>query len=688
MATEYIQRKSLTINGVTYSLPPRPPLSQIDGYGLARTEQYFRRVQLPDELYLSINNLKPEHQKIIEREYLRCTRDGYWFFCYGKPTYITPLHYFYLNYYTLENGIKPDYRDVDRRWFYFMDYCLSRGYIKGIIRLKKRREGATSQTCCWLLWRAIFFPNSRCGIVSKSEIDARQAYTDMVLNAWNELIPIFKPEHEQYTKKNIILRSAKKKKDDGEDYIIKAGYSGLNSTISYRPTTLNSYDSGRLSALLIDEAAKWENVSIMEYLPKVMKTLMEGAKRVGFCMVVSSMNQLSIGGEDFRRLYLSSDHTQSRDGRTQSGLYKYFVPAYDGLPGFIGKYGESIIDPPTRSQLKWLMDNMSSDMDLREDDIKLGSKGYLMKIRESIKDPVLLVEEKRSNPFSEEEVLVSGEEGIYFNATYLSQQMKNITENPPDIRIGRLYEDHEGKIRFKDDPAGDWHFLEFPSAESQNLFRVKGSAIYPVNHANYKIGVDPFRNNFITQHGSNGAILVLKTVDLYDPNKGSYPVAYYLGRKKMKYMFYDEVMKCCKLFSARALIESDIDDFYEYFMNKKMMGFLSNTPSTIIDPTLDPDKRQEKMLRKGVKSSDPFALSKQLELAQLHFENNWDKIMFPELLEQMYRYDHTKRTKSDLVIAYMMAVCDMSAPQPVNQKNELVLPINIQTYNLYNKIRV
>ena len=45
--------------------------------------------------------------------------NGVWFMCKGVPTYITGLHYMYLNWWKIDIGY-PHYRDSDRRtWLYW-----------------------------------------------------------------------------------------------------------------------------------------------------------------------------------------------------------------------------------------------------------------------------------------------------------------------------------------------------------------------------------------------------------------------------------------------------------------------------------------------------------------------------------------------------------------------------------------
>lgn len=641
------------------------------------------------------NNRNPkwtdQQLAFIEREFDRCKFDGYWFMNNGKPTYITNIHYFYLVYYVLENGLKPEYRDTDRRFFYFFSYCLSKPFIRGIARMKKRREGATSQVCCWLLWRAIFHSESRCGIISKTGEDAQDAYTNMVRRAWMQLPNFFKPESDPFTTKRIVLQKknkvGKNKNVDEEELIIEHDKddSGHNSSITFKNTALNSYDSGRLSAILIDEASKWQDVSINQYLPIVMKTMEMGAKRVGFCVLPTSMNEAGKGGRNFKRIWDNSNQFESKTGRTGSGLYRYFTPAYDGLPGFIGKYGESIIDKPTRHQYEWMIKNLGPEDNILHGELKMGAKEYLKAQRRIIKDPIALAEEKRMNPFTEEEALYDEQTGCYFNQDLINNQMNEIIQQNKYIRTGRFYEDENGIIRWADDPNGNWKVLQFPAPGKENAKMINSDGAYgPMFYSDYKMGVDPFRNSRLTgtHKGSNGTIVILSALDKINPDNTGMPVAFYRGRPRLKSMFYKEVLMASKFYSCKALIESDVDDWNEYFMNEKATQYLRRTPSIVIDRDLTDETKERKRAMKGVKSADVFALNKELEVAQVYVENYCNKIWFMEILEDLINYDHENRTKSDLTVAFMMALLDMASENKNHENQNTEVFDFIKTYTI------
>ena len=108
------------IYGITYKTPEVPKK-------LPKGNKFYK-IEIPD----SFNELEfdddgspvysDEQVDFIQNEFNKIL-NGYWFSNNDIPTYINGLHYFYLNYWTLEDGNTPDYRDVDRRYFYYQEYC-------------------------------------------------------------------------------------------------------------------------------------------------------------------------------------------------------------------------------------------------------------------------------------------------------------------------------------------------------------------------------------------------------------------------------------------------------------------------------------------------------------------------------------------------------------------------------------
>ena len=63
----------------------------------------------------------------------------------------------------------------------------------------------------------------------------------------------------------------------------------------------------------------------------------------------STSNALDKGGENFKKLYESSDvNKRNRNGQTSSGLYSLFVPMEWNYEGYIDSYGLPVFDTPKK----------------------------------------------------------------------------------------------------------------------------------------------------------------------------------------------------------------------------------------------------------------------------------------------------------------------------------------------------
>ena len=249
------------IYGIDYKIPDQPAKSLISGFDLEKKKQKFYRTEIPeffDDLDFDDEGtpIYTEEQAAFVNAELDRIDLGYWFYNNGKATYITGLHYFYLNYWTLENGERPQYRAADRRYFLFQDYCEKKSYIDGIIRGKKRREGATSQATASLMKDSITIAKAFCGIVSKTGPDAEAVFLDMIMPGYRELPIFLKPrcyDEEAQSKLWFVKKKSRTTKTAKKKGQVHEESRGLGSKIEIRNTKLNSFDSGRKTKMLIDE---------------------------------------------------------------------------------------------------------------------------------------------------------------------------------------------------------------------------------------------------------------------------------------------------------------------------------------------------------------------------------------------------------------------------------------------------
>lgn len=642
------------IYGIHCTYPDAPSIRLIDGSDTSTKKQKFKRTEILDSFYeLDIDEegnaqYTEEQINFIKREFERC-RDGYWFMNNGGATYITGDHYFYLNYWTLESGIQPEFRDADRKWFLFYQEISTDPSILGVIRVKKRREGATSQSSCILTKEASSTGNTRCGIISKTGGDASDLFMNMVVYGFRAM-PIFlqpRTESTEDPKKRLVLvkQSSKKKKSLGSLYNKREG---LNSFIEWRNTALNSFDSGRWSKLLIDEASKFpKEVDIVEYWNIVKKTLTEGANKVGFALMVSTVNPPNNGGQQFKLLW--DDSNQFKHGRvTPSKLVRYFAPASEGLAGFIDTYGMSRKE---EAQEFILANYRNNDQDTRD------------------------------YPLNEEEAFKFNQADCHFNLDNILEQEQNLRDKPVYLRKGRFYLTGEDKVEWSDDSNGNWLVYRFP--EKKNNFQVRNNVVYPGNVAEYGMGVDPYRSSMTSGEGSKGSAWICEKVDPTKENTGAL-VAHYYGRPKLQKLFWKEMLMASMYYGVPCTMETDAgDSYYEYFksdneLGKNCLPMLGKKPDAIVDPTR---KTKVNHMIRGVASADAYALSKQLEYGINYVEHYYHLINYPDLLDELKRYQHDNRTKYDRTVSFLITLLTLTGQTKAQQELKKRIPM-IETYSV------
>ncbi len=259
---------------ITFQLPEPPDLETIEGYGLPPEDQFWVHKPMPPKL-AKINSLthtedgkvaltprmKMEmlernqefyHDEIlwIEREWER-RENGYWFFNNGKPTMITGDHYFYLRYWPIE-GQLPDYRNRDRRWFWFWTMVENDDNCFGFNNPKQRREGATIKVCSIRWGRASMHPYFNTGLQSKDEDHASTVHYSEIVEVSKAVPFFFQPitDNAQNVWREIRFFSPTSKVHP--DY----GYSALNSFIDYKDSGPKAYDGLKKRLIHNDESGK------------------------------------------------------------------------------------------------------------------------------------------------------------------------------------------------------------------------------------------------------------------------------------------------------------------------------------------------------------------------------------------------------------------------------------------------
>ena len=346
------------INGVNIALPSKP--QKVHKRSSTKSEQYWEPFEYPKTLSKiksifqwnqSPKEFKSNWVDYIEEEFDR-REQGFWFYNNGKPTYITGTHYMYLQWTKIDVG-HPDFREANRIFFIFWEACKADPRCFGMVYLKIRRSGFSFMSSSEAVNTATLAKDARIGILSKTGSDAKKMFTDKVVPISSNYPFFFKPVQDGMDKPKTELayrvpasKITKKNMYETDDSDI----SGLNTTIDWKNTDDNSYDGEKLLLLIHDESGKLLKPNNILNSWRVTKTCLRlGSKIIGKCLMGSTSNALDKGGENFKKLYYDSDpRKRNANGQTKSGLYSLFVPMEYNLEGFIDRYGNPVIDKPTK----------------------------------------------------------------------------------------------------------------------------------------------------------------------------------------------------------------------------------------------------------------------------------------------------------------------------------------------------
>lgn len=401
-----INENDSVLHKIVLKLPEPPPLHLIHGYGLQKVEQKFTRLEVPikfqhiekrarrkAEEYNESNKNNRANGFIIQKYFWQIVEEekdslqeeilwlkhvwwylryGYWFYCYGKPTWITPWYFFYLNFYYIdEAGCFPEYRDVDRRtelaeWYAFtctetfknvnedgiaLDYemqDLGHRLFFGTIRPKRRRGGATAQCVSKGEWMMMFIKSAYCDITADTGKHAEGIFNEKLVPAWYHMPLVIKPvwDGDERPSKKISLIHPKSAMRE-ECMCSEFGYTETSSE--------RANDSRKITYGLYDEQGKGAvRGSVIARYGINKETLAQDLIIRGYCNNPSTVEEMSDGGSEYKAMFDMSDFYQRKpSGQTTMGLLRIFTKSYDGIDGFVDPWGYSVIFDPTEDQMKY-----------------------------------------------------------------------------------------------------------------------------------------------------------------------------------------------------------------------------------------------------------------------------------------------------------------------------------------------
>lgn len=662
-----------------------------------KEKQYWERKELPKELakiqsIFQWNEMTKEFKSrwvdFIENEFDH-REFGYWFMNNGKPTYITGSHYMYLQWASIDVGY-PDYREANRILHIFWEACKADKRSFGMVYLKIRRSGFSFMSSSECIHTATLAKDARVGILSKTGGDAKKMFTDKVVPINSRLPFFFKPIMDGMDRPKTELayrvpasKITKKNMFDSEDDVIE----GLDTTIDWKNTDDNSYDGEKLLLLVHDESGKWIKPNNILNNWRVTKTCLRlGSKIIGKCMMGSTSNALSKGGDNFKKLYEDSNvEKRSANGQTKSGMYSLFIPMEWNMEGFIDRYGMPVFRTPEKPVL-------GIDNEL----ISYGAVDYWEAEVDSLKnDADGLNEFYRQFPRTESHAFRDESKQSIFNLTKIYQQI--------DYNDSLIMEHHvtrgsfswkdgikDTKVIFSPNKSGRFYVSWTPSSKINTTPIKRNGVMYPPNEHLGAFGCDSYDiSGVVGGGGSNGALHGLTKFNMDDAPSNEFFLEY-IARPQTAEIFYEDVLMACVFYGMPILIENNKPRLLYHFKNRGYRGYCLNRP----DKHYTKLSKTEKELggipntSEDVKQAHASAIESYIEKyvgidmeGSYRPSDEYGSMMFTRTLEDWAKFDITKRTKFDASISSGLAImaCQKHLYQP--EKKESKININFARYN-------
>ena len=679
--------ESLELHGLLVVLPKKPKRSEILFHDQPKAMQMWRRIPLPEELqrvrsmdewYEKPAEFRRKFSGYVEKEFER-RRNGVWFYNHGVPTYITGRHYMLLQWSKIDIG-HPYYLAFQREIFLHMAACEADPRCIGQLYTKCRRSGYTNICASVLVDEATQVKDKLLGIQSKTGKDSQEnIFMKKVVPIFKSYPFFFKPIQDGTTNPRMELAFREPSKRITKNNKTSFKGDALNTIINWKNTTNNAYDGEKLHMLYLDEAGKWEKpVDIREAWRIERTCLIVGRRIVGKALVGSTVNPMNKGGEEYKTLWEDSNpNERNANGRTKSGLYRIFIPAYEALEGFFDKYGNPVMDDPD-----------SPVLGIDAEEIDTGSKTYLRNERDSLKsDASELNEVVRQFPFTEEEAFRDSIEGSLFNVGKIYQQIDYNNNLFPDpvVRGNFIWKKKDEEVIFSPDPNGRFRVSWQPKAEDRNKYNEERGKKLPANGHIGCGGVDSYDlDQTVDGRGSKGALHLYNKFNMHAP--ANMFVVEYASRPDLASIFYEDVLMAAFYYGYPLLVENNKYGIVRYFESRGYDGYLMDRPQF-----LSTASSKVNVKTKGIPSNSQDVIQSHAQSIEAyihaHVGENAEtgeagSMYFNRTLEDWIGYKISDRTKFDLTISSGLALL---AAQKVKKKKP---ESSFEEKNFFRKYKV
>ena len=672
----------IDIQGVKCQLPPEGYVyniltKKVEFRGIykisdKKEEQYWKRIPMPSwykdvtKAWDDYDKKKKDDDSEFYDEQLENYKkqewdrrlNGFWYYNNGIPTYLTGMHYLYLQFWSIDIGY-PKFRIPDLEKFYFMEYCIQDPLCMGMLEVTKRRFGKSFVAGLFVTEYTTRTKMTNGGIQSKTGSDAKKFFAKTVVNPFRRLPKFFRPEYDmslgvnpksemRFQKTNVRGKKAEDNVDKDE----------LGSVIDHQSADTVAYDGQKLHRYVADECGKTTEVNVYDRHEVVRYCLLDDEGQIiGKALYTTTVEKLTTekdGVQDaFKLLWEESNQEKRQDnGTTSSGLYRFFMSA---------KRTRNFDDFGHPDEEKTLAQILAD-----RDTVKNNQRALSARIR---KEPLTI-----------DEAFSTDSDKCIFNVMNIGARESYLKENPKLKRHVIFYRDIDQIVRWREinDKEEDFHWVitQFPQAGEENKHTYDVKTRKPARVSDGAIAIDGYSNSQGGKYGSKASAWIGRRYDLLKPEDTGKAIGHLYGRPQIKEILHEQVLLAAEFYGYQAWYEHNSDDYLSYFRDRGRVGYLGSYPIS----TIDPSKRETADRHKGFPTT-PFSLTKQTDVGIMYFESHIDSIDFENLLEDAKKFDPNNRTEYDVTVSFLMLIVCLMEPVQKQIKREALVKSYIPVFN-------
>ncbi len=334
----------------------------------------------------------------------------------------------------------------------------------------------------------------------------------------------------------------------------------------------------------------------------------------GKALLTSTIEEMESGGSAAKQIWdASNPHQRDANGRTQSGLYRFFLPSYETT--LFDKFG----------------------MPRAEE-----AKVFYINQREGLKnDSRALSSIIRKNPFTIIEAFRIDSQTCLYDSEKLNNQLDalnwktNVTTRGNFVWEGGV---RDSKVVWEKSSRGRWEICWlFDKPEESNNIEKVGGLYKPKNHLKFVAGADTFSHDIVLDNRrSDGAMLVKMKFDATSDNPYNNAfVCMYKYRAEAASIQYEDMLKTVVYFGCQVLFERNKNNWRDYFISRGYEHFLMKLPGEP-DYGLSANKNTHQQLA---------------EVTEEYILENCEKVYFKDCLTDWLEFDINNTTKYDVAMA-------------------------------------